>query len=241
MGVKNIALLILAAAITGGYYKRWYYYNKPSIITNQLSQEYDYIIVGGGAAGSVIAARLSEDKENQVLLLEDGGHFEDNPLVSIPSELYRLFHTDMDWGYYTEPQLYSYQGFKHSRGYWPRGLVLGGSSTINGVHYTRGSRHDFDEWEKNGCDGWSYKDVLPYFLKSEDMHIEELKSSPYHFTGGPVAISKAKYLPLLTSISKLGKRWATIPLITMGKTKKDLMRYKQRSDMVSEVGLLRSI
>ena len=188
--------MILITAIITTYYLKYNPLEKASIITENLDREYDYIIVGAGAAGSVIASRLSEDGDKKVLLLEAGGHFHENPLVPIPLYWTSLLRTDFDWGYYTEPQTYLHFGFKEKRGYWPRGRVLGGSTTINGVHYTRGSKFDFNEWASNGCEGWSYKDVLPYFLKSEDIQIEELKASIYHSSGGPIAISGGHVTPL---------------------------------------------
>jgi choline dehydrogenase-like flavoprotein len=87
---------------------------------------------------------------------------------------------------------------KDKKGYWPRGHVLGGSGSINVLQYTRGSRFDFDEWAANGCTGWSYKEVLPYFLKSEDMQIPEFRNSIYHNEGGEIAVSEA-------DISRLSK------------------------------------
>ncbi len=87
-------------------------------------------------------------------------------------------------------------GLKENRSFWPRGRVLGGSHICNGMQYIRGSRYEFDEWVKNGCNGWSYKDVLPYFLKTEGMQIEEFRSSKYHNTDGPMHINGGRVTPL---------------------------------------------
>lgn len=160
-----------------------------TIVTDIISDEYDYVIVGGGSAGSVVASRLSEDTDKKVLLLEAGAHFDASPLFHIPLAWGPLEHTEYDWEYYTEKQTNSFQGLNENKGYLPRGRVLGGSSILNGMQYTRGSKFDYDEWAAEGCDGWSYKDVLPYFLKSEDIQIDDLKSSPYHSKGGPLAVS----------------------------------------------------
>ena len=204
MALSSGAVLVLSVAIMLSYYFGYKPSSEVSILTKHLEKEYDYIIVGAGAAGSVLASRLSEDSNKKVLLLEAGGHFNENSLVSIPSNWLSLQHTDMDWSYYTEPQMYSHLGFKEKRGYCPRGRVLGGSTTINGVHYTRGSRFDFDEWASSGCTGWSYDDVLPYFLKSEDIQVNELKSSVYHSSGGPVAVSGGQVTPLADMFLQAG-------------------------------------
>ena len=150
-----------------------------NILTGNLDAEYDYIIVGAGSAGSVLAARISEDG-NRKVLLEAGKTFDDNPDFHVPMYAMNLHHTTYDWDYYTEPQIVSQLGLKENRGHMPRGKVFGGSNMLNYLQYTRGSRYEFDQWSKNGCTGCSYKDVLPYFLKSEDILIEDLKSSPYH-------------------------------------------------------------
>ena len=176
-----------------------------SILTDKLEDEYDYIVVGGGSAGSVVASRLSEDKDKTVLLLEAGGHFDENPKFHIPIYLFDLQHTEHDWGYYTEPQKVSQLGLKDHRGYMPRGKVLGGSNMLNCLQYTRGSKYEYDEWARNGCTGWSYKDILPYFLKSEDIKFSELKSSKYHHSGGPLAVSSGKATPLAELYMKAGK------------------------------------
>ena len=187
--VLVIAIIIAYYTITGPFWT-------PSILSEQLDEEYDYIVVGGGSAGSVVASRLSEDTDKKVLLLEAGGHYDENPLLHIPAAWLILQKTEHDWGYYTEPQNVSCLGMNDQRAYWPRGRVLGGSGMLNAMQYTRGSRHDFDEWARNGCTGWSYKDVLPYFLKSEDVQIDDLKSSVYHSTGGPLAVSDCRVTPL---------------------------------------------
>ena len=91
------------------------------------------------------------------------------------------------------------------RSYWPRGRALGGSASINAAQYTRGSRFDFDEWADNGCTGWSYNDVLPYFLKSEDVQIDDLKASKYHSTGGPIAVGGGRVTALADLYIQAGR------------------------------------
>ena len=146
-----MSILVLALAIA--YYLGQGPCRKASILTEKLNYEYDYIVVGAGSAGSVVASRLSEDEENTVLLLEAGDHNDDNPLLHIPMLYPLLQHSVCDWEYYTEPQKVSCLGLKGNRGYWPRGKVLGGTSMLNAMQYTRGSKYDYDEWARNGCTG----------------------------------------------------------------------------------------
>ena len=145
---------------------------------------FDYVIVGAGSSGCVLAARLSEDPETTVLLLEAGGP-DTRAEIHIPAAFSKLFKTDHDWNYTTAPQ-------EHMGGrelYWPRGKTLGGSSSINAMIYIRGHRSDYDEWADMGCDGWSYADVLPYFRKSED---NSRGASAYHGAGGPLRVERPR-------------------------------------------------
>ena len=120
---------------------------------------YDYIIVGAGSAGCVLANRLSANGAARVLLLEAGGK-DSNPFIHMPAGLARLVDdARVDWRYYTEPE----PELNGRRLYWPRGRVLGGSSSINAMCYTRGHRLDYDEWAALGADGWDYASVLPVF------------------------------------------------------------------------------
>ncbi|CAC5363150.1 unnamed protein product [Mytilus coruscus] len=152
---------------------------------------------GAGSAGSVIANRLSEDTNVTVLLVEAGGSELEHDYIPIPLATPLLQQTDIDWSFYTATQQTAFKAMKEQKGYWPRGRVLGGLSSINHMIYVRGSRHDFDQWEKEGVMGWSYEEVLPYFLKIEDMKIADLVNSAYHSTGGylPITESKATSLP----------------------------------------------
>ena len=143
---------------------------------------YDYIVVGAGSSGCVMAARLSEDPLNNVLLLESGSH-DNKLLINTPAGLAAnvIFKNKNNWAFETVPQ----SGLNGRQGYQPRGKVLGGSSSINAMIYTRGHQKDYDDWEELGNQGWGWKDVLPYFLKSQN---QERGKSPLHGVGGPLNV-----------------------------------------------------
>lgn len=149
---------------------------------------FDYVIVGGGSAGCVLAARLSEDPAVRVCLLEAGGDGRDL-LMRVPVGVVGTVPGHVrsaNWRFETVPQ----PGLGGRRGYQPRGKGLGGSSSINAMLYVRGHRRDYDEWAELGCDGWSFDDVLPYFLKSED---NERGLSDLHGAGGPLQVGDADW------------------------------------------------
>ena len=153
---------------------------------------YDYIIVGAGSAGCVLANRLSADPKNRVLLLEAGGddrplhnlkQFWSNMMVHTPIGFGKTLNDPkVNWLYETEED----KGSGGRRHKWPKGKVLGGSSSINGLLYIRGQATDYDGWRQMGCEGWSYQDVLPYFRRSEH---QERGDDDFHGTGGPLNIS----------------------------------------------------
>ncbi|MBW8635615.1 choline dehydrogenase [Hoeflea sp. WL0058] len=150
-----------------------------------MSKTFDYIIIGAGSAGCVLANRLSADPGARVLLLEAGGR-DRNPLFRLPMLMGKLFQSGVyNWHYHTEPEPY----LNGRSLYWPRGKVLGGSSTINGMIYVRGNRHDYDRWSQMGLPGWSYDDVLPAFRRSEG-HIQ--RNGEYHGSGGELTVCRAR-------------------------------------------------
>src|SRR6195952_1021574 len=123
---------------------------------------YDYVIVGAGSAGCALAARISEDPNVSVLLLE-AGPVDKRREVHIPAAFSKLFRSELDWSYDTQPQ--AELGGRQI--YWPRGKVLGGSSSINAMMWIRGFAEDYDSWVADAGEGWSWKSLLPYFLKVE--------------------------------------------------------------------------
>jgi choline dehydrogenase len=144
--------------------------------------EFDYIVVGGGTAGCVMAARLSENGRHSVLLLESGPR-DWYPWIHIPIGYAKtMFNRRFNWGFETQPD----PQMNDRRLYWPRGRVLGGSSSINGLVYIRGQAEDYDAWAQAGNDGWGWRDVLPYFRKLEG---NERGDSVYHGGSGPLACS----------------------------------------------------
>jgi choline dehydrogenase len=147
--------------------------------------EYDYIIVGSGSAGSVLANRLSARPEIKVLLLEAGGS-DDSFYVRMPAGIANLSGPRFNWGYETAPQA----AMKGRRMYWPRGRLVGGSSSVNAMVYMRGQPADYDHWRQLGNAGWSYDDVLPYFKKAE--RNERLHDS-FHGADGPLNVAERPY------------------------------------------------
>jgi choline dehydrogenase len=155
------------------------------VAVTTASPTYDFIIVGAGSAGCVLANRLSADPANKVLLLEAGGR-DRNPLFRLPMLMGKLFQSGLyNWRYHTEPE----PNLNGRSLYWPRGKVLGGSSTINGMIYVRGNRHDYDRWSQLGLPGWSYDEVLPAFRRSE-AHVQ--RKDAYHSAEGELTVCRAR-------------------------------------------------
>ncbi|MEM9796687.1 MAG: choline dehydrogenase [Pseudomonadota bacterium] len=147
--------------------------------------EADYVIVGAGSAGCVLANRLSADAKNRVILLEAGGA-DRNPWIHIPVGYFKTMHNPkVDWCYRTEPD----PGVNGRQLDWPRGKVLGGSSSLNGLLYVRGQPEDYDRWRQMGNEGWGWDDVLPLFKRSED---QERGADAFHGQGGPLSVSNMR-------------------------------------------------
>ncbi|HJS84032.1 MAG TPA: choline dehydrogenase [Acetobacteraceae bacterium] len=147
---------------------------------------FDFIVTGAGSAGCVVAARLSESGRYRVLLLEAGGR-DRNPWIHIPIGYAKLFcHPRLNWRFESEPE----PALNNRRMYQPRGKVLGGTSSINGMIYMRGDHADYDEWRQRGCEGWDWESVLPYFKRAED---QECGADEYHGVGGPLRVSDQPY------------------------------------------------
>jgi choline dehydrogenase len=157
------------------------------------SESYDFIIVGAGTAGCVLAERLSERPDVSVCLIEAGDR-DVYPLIKVPAAVaFTILNPKLGWGYETVPQ----PNCNNRRVLLPRGRVLGGSSSTNGMVYFRGHPGDYDDWATAGARGWSYAELLPYFLRSE--HNSAFADSPYHHVGGPMAVSDIPQVnPLVT-------------------------------------------
>jgi choline dehydrogenase-like flavoprotein len=150
-----------------------------------MSQDFDFVIVGAGSAGCVLANRLSANPDYRVCLLEAGPE-DRNPLIHMPFGVLAVIRSKvLNWGFWTEPQA----RMGNRKLYWPRGRMLGGSSSLNAQVYIRGHQSDYDDWERLGNRGWGWKDVLPLFKSVED---NERGASDYHGIGGPLRVSDSR-------------------------------------------------
>ena len=149
-----------------------------------MKNGYDYVVVGGGSAGCVLAARLSENSAAQVALIE-AGPTDEAPEVHTPVAFAQLFKSDHDWDYSSEPE----PVLCGRRVYLPRGKVLGGCSSMNSMIYMCGNRADYDEWAAGGATGWSYDELLPYFIKAE---ANERGASRFHGADGPLSVQEGR-------------------------------------------------
>tara|TARA_B100000767_G_scaffold262493_1_gene275222 strand:- start:2029 stop:3645 length:1617 start_codon:yes stop_codon:yes gene_type:complete len=152
-----------------------------------MSKEYDYIIIGAGSAGCVLANRLSVNPQNSVLLLEAGGP-DNNMNIHIPGAYTKVHKSKEDWGFWTEEQ----EHVLNRKIYLPRGKTLGGSSSTNAMAYVRGNSADYDGWAALGNPGWSYDEVLPFFMKSENHAQTESLDKKYHSNQGELHVTTSE-------------------------------------------------
>ena len=172
MRLKKINLTILIIQIV-------------KISNERLAGEYyDYIIIGAGSAGCVLANRLSKNPQNSVLLLEAGGP-DSNMNIHIPGAYLKIHKSKQDWGFWSENQ----SNVLNRKIYLPRGKALGGSSSTNAMAYVRGNAEDYDGWAELGNDGWGYKDVLPYFKRSENHEQIDKVDSDFHGSSGELNVT----------------------------------------------------
>src|SRR5438876_50034 len=171
---------------------------------NNNASEFDYVIVGAGSAGCVLANRLTADGKRSVLLLEAGPK-DTHIWIHVPLGYGKLFkEKSVNWMYQTEPE----PGLNGRQVFQPRGKVLGGSSSINGLLYVRGQHEDYDRWRQRGNAGWGYDDVLPYFKKAEN---QQRGADKYHGSGGPLPVSDWRHHDPLSEAFVVAAAEAGIP------------------------------
>jgi choline dehydrogenase len=171
---------------------------------SEASDTYDFIVTGAGSAGCAVAGRLSENGKYRVLLLEAGGP-DTYPWIHVPLGYHKTFvNPNVNWMFESEPEA----ELNGRTLYQPRGKVLGGTSSINGMVYMRGNHADYDEWRQRGCEGWDYESVLPFFKKAED---QERGANAYHGVGGPLKVTDHRWKPVLAEALHEASVQAGIP------------------------------
>src|ERR1700739_4753463 len=169
-----------------------------------MPETFDYIVAGAGSAGCVVAARLSENPKHRVLLLE-AGPADTSPWIHMPMGYAKLFaHPKLNWMFESEPE----PELNNRTMYQPRGKVLGGTSSINGMIYMRGHAADYDQWRQLGNEGWDYESVLPYFRKAED---NERGETEFHGAGGPLRVSNQPYARKIANTLLEARKQAGVP------------------------------
>lgn len=189
-------------------------FNREATTIDDIKEYYDYIIVGGGTSGAVLASRITEDEQKKVLLIEAGEDQAQNPDVNIPIMGEKVRGSDLDWNFETIPQKYACKSHTNRVALWHCGKGLGGTSNINYMQYHRGSRHDYDSWAAQGATGWSFKDVLPYFIKSEDNRNGDYVRTVFHGFGGRLTVQDT----ILSPVTQI----MTLAFKELGIEKKDI-------------------
>ncbi|XP_075222636.1 glucose dehydrogenase [FAD, quinone]-like [Lycorma delicatula] len=179
--------------------------------TNAFQKEYDFVVIGAGSGGSVVANRLTENPDWSLLLLEAGK--EEILMTDIPLLVSYILATDFNWGYTTEPNDKHCLSMVKRRCKWHRGKAMGGTSVINYMVYSRGTPPDYNNWAAIGNYGWSYREILPYFRKSEDMVVSEYRYSSYHGTGGYLTVDRPKWRTPLSPAFLLAGRQSGYDII----------------------------
>ncbi|XP_025194112.1 glucose dehydrogenase [FAD, quinone]-like isoform X1 [Melanaphis sacchari] len=198
--------------------------SREPINREQVLPEYDFIVVGAGSAGSVVASRLSEIKNWQVLLIEAGQHA--IHLMDIPLAAPFWQFSTINWNYKTVPTNNSCLGFEGSRCKFPRGKVMGGSSILNYMIYTRGNRKDYDKWANMGNTGWDYDSVLKYFIKSESANLSHADSG-YHGKSGLLSVTDVPYkTPIAKAFVEAGSQIG-LPIVDVNGKKQIGINYLQ--------------
>ncbi|XP_055957865.1 L-sorbose 1-dehydrogenase isoform X3 [Patella vulgata] len=202
-------LLIVNVVILAVYVQQTFFSGDKleSNLAKEIDASYDYIIVGSGSAGSVLANRLSKDSSLKVLVLEAGTDDQQpsSKILKVPMMCGLAQKSEYDWQYYSVPQKNCCKGLRGERMFMPRGKVLGGSSQINYQLYVRGHRKDYDGWSEAGCDGWNYSEVLPYFIRSENIQPFKHMDKEYHGTNGPLGVTESHATDLPSFMIEAGK------------------------------------
>lgn len=187
-----LLLPLLGASLYKAYLDQGIRFRENPFLGNEpILEEYDFVVVGSGPGGSAVANRLSENQRWKVLLLEAGG--DENIYTDIPVTASHWSLAEYDWGYAAERTGNACLAMERQRCLWPRGKIMGGSSTLNYMIYTRGHRRDYDEYAAAGNYGWSFDEVLPYFVRSENNTADELRQSPLHGHAGYLDVERVRH------------------------------------------------